>query len=418
MCSIFLIVPLLFMGCSGDDGSTGAAGPPGTPGDNATATAKPETCAVCHPGGGDKHQEFYDTLYQGGVIKVTDLGVVYAAPDEYTTTFTMTKKDSAGGFSPINCESVTNLNAYIVSYTDNIFQMPDATIPPDGGADRLTLKPGPPSATNIADNTYTYRGSTTIVGNSTTGLCTITGTYTDNVADFTGTPGFLVVYGDDGLVAQLPPSRVRQVNYPYAGLLKLGTVDYVSAANVSGCEKCHTIPYLKHGNILGQVDNAATDLITCKACHLDNGDGGHFIWQMLVDDTPRAGDVWALAMASGDDPEDFMTPAEKTKYAYKTRLMNDVHMSHAMEFEYPQSMANCNTCHAGKLATKVLTDNNFTLETCKSCHPVTGSAQAEKPQPALDDIITHAWTNTTVCNTCHKVGGIGPEFKTIHTGYD
>ena len=31
--------------------------------------------------------------------------------------------------------------------------------------------------------------------------------------------------------------------------------------------------------------------------------------------------------------------------------MNDVHMSHAMEFPYPQSMSNCVTCHEGKLDT-------------------------------------------------------------------
>ena len=32
MCSIFLIVPLLFMGCSGDNGSDGAAGATGATG--------------------------------------------------------------------------------------------------------------------------------------------------------------------------------------------------------------------------------------------------------------------------------------------------------------------------------------------------------------------------------------------------
>ena len=54
MCSIFLVVPLLFMGCSGDDGSTGASGAAGAPGDNG-ATGPPgpgvvssEACAVCH----------------------------------------------------------------------------------------------------------------------------------------------------------------------------------------------------------------------------------------------------------------------------------------------------------------------------------------------------------------------------------
>ena len=63
-----------------------------------------------------------------------------------------------------------------------------------------------------------------------------------------------------------------------------------------------------------------------------------------------------------------------------TSLMNDVHMSHAMEFPYPQSMSNCVTCHEGKLDV-VLSDANFKIETCKSCHPVTGAvAEGEEPE--------------------------------------
>lgn len=58
MCSVFLIVPLLFMGCgSGSDGSTGAAGATGTTG--ATGAIGPpgpttntnESCMVCHTTG-------------------------------------------------------------------------------------------------------------------------------------------------------------------------------------------------------------------------------------------------------------------------------------------------------------------------------------------------------------------------------
>src|SRR5512135_2843199 len=58
MCSIFLIVPLLFMGCgTGDTGPAGAAGAPGAPGaPGATGPAGPvtntnESCMVCHTTG-------------------------------------------------------------------------------------------------------------------------------------------------------------------------------------------------------------------------------------------------------------------------------------------------------------------------------------------------------------------------------
>jgi OmcA/MtrC family decaheme c-type cytochrome len=412
-----LAAPLMFYGCEGDDGAAGPAGKDGTSGQDASAPIAPESCVVCHGTSGAQHQASYDQLYQDNVINVSGLGVAYTAPNVYTTTFTMTKKDSSGDPQPFNCENVQNLNAYIVSYTDNnTFEMPDATIPPDGAADRLTLKP---SADIISP--WTYRGSTTIVGNGTTGLCTVTGTYTDNVADFTGNNGLVVVYGFDEQVGSIPsPSRVKQVKFPYAAFLTLGTVDYASAANVEGCEKCHTVPFLKHGNIYGRVNgDPATDMYTCKACHLDNGAGGHFIWQLLVDDTERAAELWAQAPGN---VESLMDNTEKAKYAYKTRLMNDVHMSHAMEFEYPQSMATCNTCHGGKLD-KILTDNNFTLETCKSCHAVTGSAASEKPQPALADILpaTHFTSGVVTrvnCYTCHTPASGLSQFTDFHTGYD
>jgi len=60
MCSIFLIVPLLFMGCSGSDGSNGANGAAGAPGatgaTGATGAVGPvtntnESCMVCHTTG-------------------------------------------------------------------------------------------------------------------------------------------------------------------------------------------------------------------------------------------------------------------------------------------------------------------------------------------------------------------------------
>ena len=193
-----------------------------------------------------------------------------------------------------------------------------------------------------------------------------------HVGDLSLLNGIIELNGrDDREGALASPSRVQLSLFPFAGLLKTGTpgaVNYTSAATVSGCENCHTVPYLKHGFIYGRIGGVAgdntTDFYTCKGCHMDNGPGGHFIWQLLADNPQRA----ASFEAAG---ETGLTPAQTAQYAYKTRLMNDVHMSHAMEFAYPQSMSNCATCHEGKL-TAVLTDNNFVIETCKSCHPVNG----------------------------------------------
>ena len=196
-------------------------------------------------------------------------------------------------------------------------------------------------------------------------------------------------------------------------------VDYVSPANNDGCEKCHTDPYLKHGNIYGQVSgDPGTDFYTCKACHLDNGEGGHLEWQLLVDDP-----VKAVEWLNSDEDLSIFTPEQLEMYAYKTTLMNDVHMSHAMEFPYPQSMSNCVTCHEGKLDV-ILSDANFKPETCKSCHPVNGAvAEGEEPaydttEFALETILPEGHSLDSDCTSCHKADGVAPIFSAIHTGYD
>jgi len=398
-----LAAPLMFYGCSGDDGSTGATGLTGDTGDTGPAgqdliaTAKPETCAICHSGAGDNHQASYDVLYQDNVIKATISGVTVNPDNTVAVSFNMTKNGA-----DFSCKDADNLNIYFTEYDNTLNRFQFAS-----GQDRLSIKG---TSSNIV-----YGGA---------GLCTSTATLGDNAA-LLANPGVVVVYGYDEQVGSIPsPSRVKQVKYPYAALFYNAAYaslpnQYVSAANVKGCEKCHTVPYLKHGNIYGRVKGvAATDMYTCKACHLDNGEGGHQFWQELVDDPEMAARDWNKILTAADNA--FIA----ANYGYKTRLMNDVHMSHAMEFEYPQSMATCNTCHEGKLG-QILTDANFTAETCKSCHPVTGSAASEKPQPALEAI----WAEIGVagfhdigmtCNAvgCHVSGGIGKVFNAIHTGYD
>ena len=427
-----LILPLMFLGC-GDDGSQGPQGPPGPAGPGAPVVQNLESCVICHNGiirrDGQTHQDAYNELYQDNVIQVSGVNVAFIAANTVQTTFTMTKKDSAGVPQPFNCQDADSLNIYWVAYTvNNTFEMPnvDNVI----GGDRLSLKPSISSSNPDAP----YQGTTTTVGDAGTGACTVTGTYNDNVADFTGDNGLVVVYGRDDTIGaadaspELRFTRVAQNKYPFAAILETpaaGSVLYASAANNAGCEKCHTVPFLKHGYIYGEVNHdPTTDFYTCKACHLDNGDGGHYEWQLEVNDPP----LWAT-YRGGDGPD--LTPAEKVQYAYATRLMNDVHMSHAMEFPYPQKMSNCVVCHEGKLATQVLIDNNFVGETCLSCHPVEGlGGTAEFKAPALQAIMPAAfhggsppdtaYIKTTACNGCHTAGGIAAtaRFFDLHNGYD
>jgi OmcA/MtrC family decaheme c-type cytochrome len=384
-------------GPAGPAGPEGPAGPPGEDGQDAMvaeAALEPETCVTCHGESGENHQVSYDQLYQDGIITISDMAYSFAAPNVHTVTFNVAKSGA-----PFDINLADSWGIYYVPYTGTAFEL-EPTDPP---LERVGLK-----------------GDTTCEA----GVCTSTFAGEEAIyqSSFANVDGLVVIYGTDEVVGRLP-ARIRQGKYPFAGLLETGAgVDYVSPANDAGCVKCHSDPYLKHGYIYGEVNgDASNDFYTCKACHLDSGEGGHYEWQMLVDDP-------ALAAAYFAD-DSVLTPEMAEMYAYKTTLMNDVHMSHAMEFPYPQSMANCVTCHEGKLDT-VLSDANFKIDTCKSCHPMTGSVAMEGEETlydttglALKTIIPEGIHGdmdfeTVDCVSCHTEGGMAPAFNAIHTGYN
>lgn len=363
-----------------------------------------ETCTVCHKRSGAEHQTFYNSLYQDGVITVTDLAYTKGAAGASTVTFKLLKNGQ-----PVNPKDMDALSIYWAPFADGKFQFEPAR-------DRLSLK-----GKVAADG----KG---VVTSTLTGLPEADQKFVD-ATDLSKEAGALVVYGRDGTIKRIPGTRVDQAQFPFIGLLTTGTVDYASTANDAGCVKCHTDPYLKHGYIYAQVnDDPKTDFVTCKVCHLDNGEGGHFEWQLLVNDPVKAAEFLA---AGEEEGLKLLSEDELKLYAYNPSVMNDVHMSHAMEFPYPQSMANCATCHEGKLDT-ILTDANFTAATCKSCHPTTGAkAEAKEGEEpawdttplALDTLIGEKhppidWLNPVDCATCHKAGGLAADFKTIHPGYD
>jgi OmcA/MtrC family decaheme c-type cytochrome len=324
-------------------------------------------------------------LNQVGVITVTDMAYKFTSPNKHIITFTMLKDGEP--FDPADADRV---RMYFVPWTGSAFQYEPA-------ADRLALT-----------GTMTF--------DSTTGE--VTSTLTDDdpryASSFANKDGAIMLYGYDGGVARLPHSRVQQAKYPIGALLETGDgIDEVSAANVDGCEKCHSVPYLKHGYYVTQVnDDPTTDFIMCKACHMENTEGGHYEWQLLVDNPEKA-----VEWLGTDEDTSIFTAEELASLEYAPTLMNDVHMSHAMEFPYPQSMANCIVCHEDKLDV-ILTDANFNGETCKSCHPVTGSEDHGTADLALGTILPPAIhgsmdLETVDCAACHA-----GDFSEIHSGFD
>jgi hypothetical protein len=393
-------------GCAGEDGKDGAPGAPGTPGagtegpqgpagqdgEDVTATAKAESCGVCHAGAGAEHQAIYTRYTNASALAVTIDGissVANAGATTFTSTMTFTVTKGGVAVSGLTYNATSKLfespaltfeqaRLYAVEYTagtrkfDKMVQYDNATLAATATAGQYTVQNATakiaPEATNAVAYVYLADGPITFEA--------------------------FTVYEDVGHVGR-----------------EFGAVAYESAANNDGCIKCHGSPYMKHGYRAAKVPGL-DDFAACKTCHYDTRTGGHQAWQQLVDDPAAA--------AAGTAPD-------AVKYAYKASVMNDTHMSHAMEFAYPQSMANCVTCHEGKLDTLVLTDANFTLATCKSCHPVTGVGGTDpKRAPSLTALLQPVaaihtmdlYTYTGDCNFCHKANSFAKSFKQIHSGYD
>jgi OmcA/MtrC family decaheme c-type cytochrome len=403
---------LALAGCSGDDGAPGQDGQdvdPATVDDlqsqiDALKLGNVESCEVCHSddGGivlsGAGHQALYDELYQDQALTVTNLAYTYdGVGDNDVVTFTM--QLNGADFDCTQAEAVTINFAQYDSVTREFS---------DGATSGFWRTIG-------NSGTLSYLGGGNCSSTNASGLS----------VDLNTLDGVIVAYGRDETVTSIPAAHISIAKYPFATMIRTGAASvYTSLANSSACEGCHTQPFLKHAYIYGEVNdgtnNDGNDFHVCKTCHLDQRPGGHEDWQILKDDPARYAEI-----AAGDP----LTPAEEAKYAYKTRLMNDVHMSHAMEFPYPQEMFNCATCHDGKLdpaAGGVLADANFQAETCISCHSVDGLVDKMTTSRAGNPITIHAnyivdsdTLKATNCSlACHTTGGFAPVLSSIHNGYN
>lgn len=337
---------------------------------------QPESCVVCHSGAGAEHQAIYDEYADESTLELT-IDNVTSVPDgagAFNATMTLTiKKNGAAYLDADGLPSLDQKRFYAVTYN---------------------------SAARMFDKSKSFSNPVAL-GNGQYSVTATGITYAPELSN-----SLVYAYLADGVLDTEGMTLYGDVSNAAKAYGDVST--YQSVANVSSCEKCHGAPYMKHGYRAAAVAGLP-DFAACKACHYDTRNGGHQDWQILVDNPARYAQIHA---------GDALTAEEKTKYAYKATVMNDVHMSHAMEFPYPQSMSNCATCHEGKLNV-ILSDDNFEVETCKSCHPVTGPAEGTEANraPALEKVMPHG-LSLGKCTNCHAAGRIAPAFNEIHTGYN
>ena len=415
----FLVVAMFafaLSGCEGSDGAAGATGatggvgpvgPPGPPAppppvpDAVTAaidSAKAESCGTCHGDVGGGHQAVYDAYIDASALELifTDFtSVNNGGVFDVTLEFTILKD----GLPFTDYAGLDQKRFYVDRYDSTTGQFFEAF---QGLGGVVMGAPGDYTATR-AGLTYDPTVSGQVYGYVAQGAL-----FEHDSPTSEGLGSHVHLYDD-----------VASAAIGFGDAAAGSGSEYVSAANVEGCESCHGAPYLKHGYRAAQVPGIP-DFASCKVCHNDDGTGGHEDWQYMVDEPFN----WATGVASTAD------------YSYIRNIMNDVHMSHAMEFPYPMSMSNCNTCHEGKLA-QIFTDENFTIETCKSCHPVQGLdawpedagttlegmyAQPHRPPPMeflweKSGFASFHNVDLDCTSACHGQPGFS-SFSDMHSGYD
>lgn len=430
--SVLIVFTLAFAlgGCDGDDGKDGLDGADGADGmdgaDGAPAPipdpveaaiemAQAESCATCHGGIGDEHQAVYDQYSDASTLAldITNVDVQDGAVAGFDVTLDFSVSlNNAPYIDPAgNGLSLDSTGFYFAEYDAGSGQWLNSA-----GGFNFGL-----SNSNISSNgdgTYTLEQNVSV----------------DPRTFASGALMGRIANGKLDIEERQAGKRITMYADNASDFWEFGNINaYTSPANVEGCENCHGAPYFKHGNYPGMVAGTP-DFTVCKACHNNSSAGGHPEWQFMVDQ-PEA---WASGTA--------YTAEQEALYAYDRTLVNDVHMSHAMEFPYPQSMANCNTCHGD--VDLVLADENFTVETCKSCHVIEGEnawpalvdedtgeviqAAGDYYQPHRPPPVSYLWANAGVdgfefhnatedCTNCHKAeldGGFASTFAELHSGYD
>jgi len=365
------------------------------------SSVEPEGCVWCHKEAGEDHREDYVRYIDKSTLDLA-IDKVESIPNSdgtFTTTIEFTiKKYGLPFIDEDGLPSLGQKTLYAVTYD---------------------------SATSTFDNSKGFPSKDIVALGE--------GRYSVTVTDIKYAPeqsnGQVYAYVADGPIHTEPAGHVHLYDNVASAAMAFGDVaTYESPANVSGCENCHGKPYMKHGYRNPKVAGLS-DFSSCKSCHYDTRNGGHPDWQLQADNPARFAEltgVAAAAAAAGDKEHDSigenLTDDEKAKYAYKAKLMNDVHMAHSMEFPYPQSMTNCATCHEAKLD-RVLADENFTGEVCLSCHAETGPEEARANRaPGLNALMPSShrkWNiKTEFCADCHVTDGEAGTFRDYHSGYN
>ncbi len=363
-------MPLLFLGCEGDDGATGAAGADGSPGVPGPGALADETCVLCHASG---------KIADVGVAHDTETGLVTAvitsasfspAGDNASVTFTFSAEDVAGNPVPVDL-TARDTSDRLANMRFTIGRLvPAAAL--SGDPDSWFFYP-PRShrdADQLVDNgggSYTFTFDNTVV-------------LAPAEAGFTHRVGIEIYNLPSGLLSVNPTSDWVPDNSA------LTSREIVVTAN---CNECHnTLGYTPsfHGSRRVEIKH-------CQLCHNPNNDLA-----------PQSADPGAPSV-----PIPFVKLVHGIHTGQDLLIFEDgENHGDFTEIHIPQDIRNCTKCHKGGLDS----DNwktQPTIEACGSCHTdvdfATGAGHDGGTQ-----------TNNAGCTLCHQadVDGFAPAISKSH----
>ncbi|MHB1025629.1 MAG: multiheme c-type cytochrome [Desulfobacteria bacterium] len=388
MCSIFLVVPLMFLGCGSDgsDGARGATGAPGADGapgapgaDGATGPAGPvtttnESCMVCHT--------------TGRVVDISD-----SNPDSIThynaayhnlpmTVSAVSITDNGTGYPQVSF-NVASDGSPVTTLTDSSLRFMMADLVPAGTvagqsteqfarwaseqstASHGVLTWGTLDTSDATNGNYVYTFATAFGGTETlyNGADIQRLVIRASLTGYNNTASFTDFY-----VADTVEGSTTGIGYN-ARL-------FVTAA---ACKKCHGPQFNGAAHASSYLDTKA-----CVVCHTPIGDT--YGEEMTIDGAWLASLIHKIHSAIS--MEAFPTRMGGTGYSAVT---------------YPQDVRNCETCHTNSGEELGAGDNTANWKehpnaaACGTCHTsvdfATGTGHAGGSQP------------DAACSYCHPATG-------------
>lgn len=422
LAALILVAPLMFYGCSGDDGATGAKGDTGATGATGatgppgTGVVADETCVLCHGAGKTENVASVHRIGQtAGSMMVTIQSVQFGAPAgdnvPVTVNFTFSATNSAGTdiTSQIDLTTAAAATTALPNNTDNLayisFYLAKLVPGQNGSPDNFNgyiLNPGGSGSSvfrtairgGVDGAVFSYNTGTG-VGSYTfrTSAVRVSDGYVDNVVtraaiQVSGVP--ITLFTSD------PYFNLESRRRPVANAWKdvVSNVGVQTAAPGAGypvkndvskdaCNQCHD-PLAIHGG-------GRREYQMCQICHNvkieDNAfaihpagggyDNGNLV--KLIHGVHRG---WNLGSRNAAPPN---------------RGIGDF-----SEVAFPQAINNCTTCHQGPAAANATYDNfknRPSRVACGSCHRnvdfATGTGH-----------VGGAQASDAICSLCHAPASI------------